>query len=159
MSVPSPDNSENQATEVRPLKPISRHARLIFGIAGLGLLGLLIVARTLEPSPEGRGTHRQLMFGKMPPCGFLVAFGKPCPSCGMTTSWSHLTRGNVVASVNSNVGGFLLGLVSMFCGAWFVASAIAGRWIWVQPVPSILLSVIGVILLVTLGQWLTRMWA
>ncbi|NBO19844.1 MAG: DUF2752 domain-containing protein, partial [Proteobacteria bacterium] len=54
-------------------------------------LGLSNV-RWLTPDARGLGTHEQL---GLPPCGFYLWYGLPCPSCGMTTSWPHfLTRQN-----------------------------------------------------------------
>ena len=31
----------------------------------------------------------------MPPCNFVLMTGKPCPSCGMTTSFALLVRGDI----------------------------------------------------------------
>ncbi|EMB13504.1 putative membrane protein [Rhodopirellula europaea 6C] len=39
-----------------------------------------------------------------------MLFGLRCPACGMTTSWSWLTRGDLVASASANLSGMLLGL-------------------------------------------------
>lgn len=47
---------------------------------------VLIVARLLQPSSRGVGTHEQL---GLPPCAFLHFTGIPCPSCGLTTSFAH----------------------------------------------------------------------
>lgn len=44
---------------------------------------MLVVGAHLTPSPEGHGTHEQM---GMPPCGFVIATGHPCPTCGMTTA-------------------------------------------------------------------------
>ena len=47
-------------------------------------------------------THTQL---GMPPCNFVVMTGKPCPACGMTTSFALLVRGDVGASLRANWAG------------------------------------------------------
>ena len=65
----------------------------------------VVVARFLTPDPRGLGTHQQL---GLPPCSMRMLFDIPCPSCGMTTSWSLFSRGNFVGSIETNTGGFLL---------------------------------------------------
>lgn len=55
-------------------------------------VGMLVVARLLTPSPAGHGTHTQL---GLPPCGVFAATGRPCPTCGMTTSFAHIMHGNL----------------------------------------------------------------
>jgi len=39
----------------------------------------------LRPSPDGFGTHRQMGF---PPCPSVALFGRYCPGCGLTTSFT-----------------------------------------------------------------------
>ena len=56
--------------------------RCVLLVAAAGILGLLVLARKLEPDPRGFGTHTQL---GMRPCSFLRMTGRLCPTCGMTT--------------------------------------------------------------------------
>ena len=58
-------------------------------MVAIGLLLPLGAAVRLQPAREGLGTHQQL---GLPPCTFRVLFDRPCPSCGMSTSWAHLVR-------------------------------------------------------------------
>jgi len=58
--------------------------------AALAAAVVLIIATTLPPSEEGLGTHQGL---GLPPCGWIVTMNLPCPTCGMTTSFSHTVRG------------------------------------------------------------------
>jgi len=74
-----------------------------------GPLAVLITAATLTPSSEGHGTHTQL---GLPPCGFLVYTGYPCPGCGLTTSFSHMIRAEVFGAFSANPFGILLFLAT-----------------------------------------------
>jgi hypothetical protein len=44
----------------------------------------------LHPDPTGHGTHQQL---GLPPCPSALFFDRPCPGCGLTTSWTALLHG------------------------------------------------------------------
>jgi hypothetical protein len=85
----------------------------------LGPLAVLVTAAMLTPSPEGHGTHTQL---GLPPCGFLVYTGYPCPGCGLTTSFAHMIRFEIFGAAQANPFGILLFL----CTAAMVPLAVAG---------------------------------
>lgn len=74
-------------------------------------LAVLITATTITPDPAGHGTHTQL---GLPPCGFLMATGLPCPGCGLTTSFSHMVRLQVAGAARANPFGVALFLVTFF---------------------------------------------
>lgn len=46
----------------------------------------------LHPDPSGHGTHTQL---GLPPCPCVLLFHRPCPGCGLTTSFTALIHGNI----------------------------------------------------------------
>jgi hypothetical protein len=122
--------------------------------AGIGLLGLLAIAAMLEPSPLGHGTHQQL---GLPPCTFWVLFGRPCPTCGMTTAWAHLVRGEWVDAGRANLGGALLGLLAIAATPWLLGSAVRGDWLGVSPSGAAAAWIAITILLVTLIDWAFRL--
>jgi hypothetical protein len=70
---------------------------------------VLIIARILPPSPSGVGTHLGLGLNR---CDFLDRTGIPCPSCGMTTSFSHFARGNLAASFYVQPMGMILAILT-----------------------------------------------
>ena len=70
---------------------------------------VMITALMLTPDPAGHGTHTQL---GLPPCGFLIVSGYPCPGCGLTTSFAHMIRLEIVGAALANPFGILLFLVS-----------------------------------------------
>lgn len=49
----------------------------------------------LQPHHDGHGTHQSL---GLPPCPSVLFLGRPCPGCGMTTSWTALLHGDLPAS-------------------------------------------------------------
>ena len=93
------------------------------GVA-IGCLIPLLLAVRLHPSPTGVATHTEMGFQQ---CRMLQVTGIPCPSCGMTTSWSWLVRGNVVASLYVQPMGTVLALIAIACvwGGFYIA--ITGR--------------------------------
>ena len=125
-------------------------------LAGLatGLLVLLVIASHLQPDPRGYGTHRQLGW---PACAMNLLFGIRCPSCGMTTSWAHLVRGDFAAATKANTGGTVLGVMAVIAIPWITTSATTGRWLWGRPRPQVL-AMISIALVVTiLLDWLWRL--
>jgi len=79
--------------------------RVAAGVVALGAISLLIVASRLTPSPAGAGTHMQL---GLPNCGWMMTMGKPCPTCGMTTSFAYAAHGEFGSAVRAQpMGAFL----------------------------------------------------
>ena len=121
--------------------------RVLLALLGVGLISLLIVAMCLTPSEKGFGTHTQL---GLKPCSFTAIAGIRCPSCGMTTSWAHFVRGNIVQSLKSNSGGTLLALASAFAGPWMLVSGVLGKW-WIRrPNEWLVVGIAAVIVVVTM---------
>ena len=133
--------------------PLTVPQRALCCLTGSGLLLLLGVACWLDPDSRGFGTHQQL---GLPPCTFSSVFGIRCPSCGMTTSWSHALRGELVLAARSNAGGLLLALLSVLSGPWLLVSGIRGNWTGWYPNEWIAVVVGGVVLMTTLIDWIWR---
>jgi hypothetical protein len=83
---------------VRPAsrEELSWKGRVIALAVAMACLGVLVVAARLNPSRTGVGSHRQLGLQE---CQFESRTGLPCPTCGMTTSFAHFVRGQIVASL------------------------------------------------------------
>lgn len=88
--------------------------RLVALAVGAGCLAVLVLAAWLKPDPSGMSTHLQL---GLQPCGFYQAFGIPCPSCGMTTSFAWFARGNIPASLYVQPMGTVLAVLTVL-GMW-----------------------------------------
>jgi len=89
----------------------------------------------------------------------LDVFGRPCPTCGMTTAWAHLMRGNWFDACRANTGGVLLGLLAIVAVPWLFASAACGRWFGISPDSRVTIWIFGTVLLVTLIDWAVRLLA
>lgn len=123
------------ATYIRgPVETSATTRRLVgAGVAAVAA-GILAVAAWLQPSATGLGTHSQL---NMPPCGWIMAVDVPCPTCGMTTAFSHAANGNLMAAFVTQPMGAALSIavaVALLVGAYTaltgsrVASLFARLW-------------------------------
>ena len=143
------------APQQRPnLVRLGWQQRAMLALLGGALFTLLAIAVVLQPDRSGFGTHRQL---GMPRCTFLVIFGYRCPSCGMTTSWAHLVRGELTAAMVANAGGTLLAVLAMMAGLWSVVTAVRGRYLVGLPGRGAVVTVFVVVVLVTVVQWVWRL--
>ena len=66
--------------------------RLAHACVAGGLVAVLLLSLWLEPDARGLGTHEQLL---LLPCKFQALTGLPCPSCGMTTAFAYMARGEL----------------------------------------------------------------
>lgn len=154
MSYCPPSASMPAADRVRSQERLRWYQRSTMVVGGLFLVTLLILAASLSPNPKGMGTHRQL---GLPPCSLVVLAGVRCPSCGMTTSWAHLMRGNLVSSVQANSGGTLFALAALASGPWLLFSGLSGRWRMWCPNERVLLILGLSMIAVTLIDWCLRL--
>ena len=83
--------------------------RLTAALIGLVLLAMLVVGAALRPAPEGHGTHQQM---GLPPCGFYLATGTPCPTCGMTTAFTQAAHGRLDLALVAQPAGTVLAVLA-----------------------------------------------
>ena len=139
----------------RPRPKPGRVTRWTLLLVGALLAGVFAVAIYLDPydadgKPRTMATHTQL---GMPPCNFVILAGRPCPSCGMTTSFALLVHGDLMASLRANWSGTLLAGWLAVMLPWTALSAVRGRWLGGRAVEAWLLwGVIGIVGLVAL-RW------
>lgn len=93
----------------------------------LGSGAVLGVARWLEPSPLGHGTHLQLGLGQ---CSFLGAVGVPCPMCGATTSFSLMAHLRPIDALITQPFAVLLFVLTVGVFALSAAEVVAPRARW-----------------------------
>ena len=140
--------------QVRVGYPIRTRSKVLLAGWSLFLLGGFAVAAGLEPDPRGFGTHQRI---GLPHCTFRVMLGVPCPSCGMTTSFSNFTRGRFIEAARSNTAGFFLAIVCAVQIPWCWVSIYKSR-MWNVSRPYVVL--LGILLFlsgVCLIQWTLRL--
>jgi hypothetical protein len=68
--------------------------------------GLWVIVTTiglwLRPDTHGHGTHQQL---GLSPCPSVLFFSRPCPGCGLTTSWTAFLHGDFARSFTAHAIG------------------------------------------------------
>lgn len=118
--------------------------RLLAAVIAAGALAVLVTAARLAPSPSGMGTHTALGLQE---CEFLSRTGLPCPSCGMTTSFSYFAHGNWLASGYVQPMGFALALIAgmtVWAGGYIAISGRpAHRILRAVPGLAVVLSLLG----------------
>jgi len=143
-----------EAAEIARIRRLTRATLIAVAVL---LIGVFVAAFRIHPydedgKPRTMSTHTQL---GMPPCNFAVLIGKPCPSCGMTTSFALLVRGDVVASAKANWVGSIICVVWAMTLVWAAASGVWGKPLLVPPGRGELVFTVvtGVVLTLMLARW------
>src|SRR5262245_51332794 len=89
----------------------------------------------------------------MPPCRFKEMSGMPCPSCGMTTSFALLVRGDVWNSLRANWVGTGLAVGCALLIPWCLVSAVRGRYLGVRRIEAGLAFLVGLFTVTMLARW------
>jgi hypothetical protein len=114
---------EHEESEIELRMPVKTERARRMSALGVGVVAtmLLCIALLLKPSAEGIGTHQQL---GLPACGWVAAADIPCPTCGMTTAWSHTVRGQLPSAFMAQPLGMLLAFTAFFTaiGGFITAS-------------------------------------
>lgn len=116
----------------------------------LGCIWLVATAWSIEPDTRGHGTHEQL---GLEPCGYLRRTGEPCPSCGMTTSFAHTVRFQVLNGLRANPAGTVLCILVMLFPLHLI-----GCWRRGEPPESILRPPRAAFLIVGLAVLIAASW-
>jgi hypothetical protein len=137
----------------RPIERGDWVSRAVWAVLFALPTAVLITAAVLVPDPRGHSTHTQL---GLPPCGFLVFTGYPCPGCGLTTAFAHMVRLQVLGAWHANP----FGIVLFLCTAAFVPLAALGfvrGWSVIAALDRIHVEKIVIVLaLLSVVSWVTR---
>jgi hypothetical protein len=152
---------EAEARAWRERLPLARRPRMAVWVRGIlllmaaGFVAVFVTAAWIRPysddgTPLRMATHTQL---GMPPCNMVELTGKPCPACGMTSSFSLLIHGDLAASLRANWVGTLLALYWLALVPWAVAGALKGKLFFVRSGELLLTWSVGVVLALMLARW------
>ncbi len=149
------DETEVLTPTPRRRKPVHRWIRFVLLMLVACWAAVFFVATQLDPYDEkGKArameTHRQL---GLPPCTFKVVTGLPCPSCGMTTSFCLLVRGDVWNSLKANFAGTSLAVIGLLFIPWALASALLGRFVFVRELDVWIFRIAMGFLIVMFVRW------
>jgi hypothetical protein len=98
--------------------------RALAGAAFAAAAAAAILLVGVEPDAKGYDTH--VRFG-MDPCGWPLAYGIPCPTCGCTTAACLLVHGRVVAAFVAQPFGATLAAAGLLLGAHGLSCLLRGR--------------------------------
>ena len=128
-------------------------SRLVWAVLFAVPMAVVITAAMLTPAAAGHGTHTQL---GLPPCGFLVFTGYPCPGCGLTTAFAHMIRLQIGGAWHANP----FGIVLFACTVAMIPLATAGfvrGWGVVATLDKLHAEKIAIALsLLSLSVWIIR---
>lgn len=124
-------------------------------LIALALGTVFFVATQVRPyNPDGSvmrsASHQSI---GLPACRFKEWSGIGCPSCGMTTSFALLVRGDLVNSARANWVGTLLAVGCAIFIPWSLISALRGRYWGVQRIDGLLAFLAGVLTVAMLLRW------
>lgn len=158
--------SPSMTTEIDTREPLDAQPYMPFVVRGalLGVAAFLIlifsIAIYLDPyfrDDSGKiiGARRQATHTTMglPPCTFYETTGLPCPSCGMTSSFALLIRGDLLHSVQANFVGTMLGVVCLLAIPWALASVWKQKLLFFRSFEMVFMIGLASLMTIMLLRW------
>jgi hypothetical protein len=151
----SVDADEDSIDEPRSLHRWVRYALVLLTVPWILVFSVaifLINPYNRDGEAERAGVHQQL---GLPECNFkTLTGGIPCPSCGMTTSFTLLMRADVLNSMRANFAGTALATFGVLFIPWALASAFFGRFMFVRSIEMVIFRLAIAFLILLFGRWL-----
>jgi hypothetical protein len=133
---------------------LGRWVRYGLVLVALSILLVFCVAFYLNPYQGGhvwqQETHTQL---GLPECNFYRLTRLPCPSCGMSTSFALLVRGDLWNSLCANAVGTLLAAFLLVLLPWSILCAVRGRLYLVRSVEPTVFRLLLAFVTLMLLRW------
>ncbi len=131
--------------------------RVVLLLIVAGLAAVFTLAVLLNPyNPDGSAKTMATHMGpplNLPDCTFKTMTGLPCPSCGMTTSFSLLMHGDPINSLRANWVGTGLAVVCLLFIPWSLASVWLKRPLFVKALDRAFAYAVVTFLVVMLLRW------
>ncbi len=139
----------------RPPPPLTTTVRVLLGLMAVAFVAVFAVAAWIRPydddgEPLTMASHTQL---GLAPCNMMVITGKPCPACGMTTSFALLVHGDLSASLRANWVGTLIAAFWMTLIPWGVVTVVRGRLWGVRNGELFVAAAVGTLVALMIGRW------
>jgi hypothetical protein len=136
--------------------PANRWVRMALLVLTIPWIIVFVIATQLDPyqgkdgQPLKMGTHMQM---GLPDCNFKALVKVPCPSCGMTTSFTLLMRGDVWNSLQANFAGTVLAALGLLFVPWALASAFFARFVFIRSLEMVVFRIAICFLVLLFGRW------
>lgn len=144
---------EDSVDEARPMRLWARSLLLVLTAPWIAVFAtaiFLINPYREDGEAERAGVHQQL---GLPECNFKMITTVPCPSCGMTTSFTLLMHGDVWNSARANFAGTALAAFGVLFIPWALASAFLGRFVFVRALEVLVFRLAIIFLIMLFGRW------
>lgn len=153
--MPASSTTSEHRPQPDELLPLSIWVRGLLLLLAGGLATVFGIAVWLNPyddegEPMRMATHRKL---GLPPCTFNDVTGMPCPSCGMTTSFSLLMHGDIVNSLRANWVGTLLATACLLFIPWALVSVWRRKTLFFSSLDWPLMLGLLVLMVLMLLRW------
>lgn len=150
------DDEPRPRRRARRPPPLTTPVRVLLALMAVAFTAVFVTAACLRPYDPATGepltmaTHTQL---GLAPCNMKELTGKPCPACGMTTSFALLMHGDIGASLRANWVGTLIALFWLVLIPWGTVTVVRGRMWGIRNGELFLAVAVGSLVALMVGRW------
>jgi hypothetical protein len=127
---------------------------IVLALASAALAVLVAFAVALEPDARGFGTHERL---GLPACRTIEWWGVPCPGCGVTTAFTLVAHGRILAALATQPFGALLGIGVPLVALWAWMQHLRGRDLRRETARALRPTLVAALTLAFVGAWLYKL--
>lgn len=151
--MPPTEQNIDDVPRVRGFATWAVRGALLLMAAGFALV--FFIATQVQPYNDDGTAMRSASHQTigLPACRFKEMTDIPCPSCGMTTSFALLVRGDISNSMRANWVGTGLAVFCALLIPWCLVSAFRGKYLWVRRIDAAIGFLVGSFTVLMLGRW------